>query len=144
MSSCVNARGIPTAAYQVLHLFPEVGYPPAGVPPSRQGVPPSQVWWGVPEVGYPLAGVPPSRGYLPPSRGSTPPTRSNGLDLAGVPPWLDLAGVPAPTRCVQTDWCMNRHVWKHYLPVVLRTRSVTKDFILFHTWIQSGNQMMID
>ena len=26
-SSCVNARGIPTAAYQVLHLLPEVGYP---------------------------------------------------------------------------------------------------------------------
>ena len=26
-SSCVNARGIWTAAYQVVHLLPEVGYP---------------------------------------------------------------------------------------------------------------------
>ena len=75
-SSCVNARGIPTAAYQVLHLFPEVGYPPAGVPPwpgltgglPKVGyppparVPPSQVWWG---GGY-SRWVTPGRGYLPP------------------------------------------------------------------------------
>ena len=37
-SSCVNARGIPTAAYQVLHVLTEVGYPPVGVPP-HQGTP---------------------------------------------------------------------------------------------------------
>ena len=67
-SSCVNARAILTAAYQVL---PEVGYPPIGVPPTRSN-------GGVPEVGYnapcqgnPPAGVPPPPlwiwlGYPPP------------------------------------------------------------------------------
>ena len=81
-SSCVNARGIPTAAYQVLHLLTEVGYPPIQVWPGGEyprwgyphwgtpcwgtpclgltGVPPIQVLWGVPEVGYPpLLGYPP-------------------------------------------------------------------------------------
>ena len=43
-SSCVNARGIPTATYQVLHLLPEVGYPQAR---SNGG--------GYPQQGYPLA-----------------------------------------------------------------------------------------
>ena len=74
-SSCVNAKGIPTAAYQ---LLPELGYPspPLGYPlpgPTGRGVPevgyphqgtPGQVWQGVPKVGYPpswgdLAWVPP-------------------------------------------------------------------------------------
>ena len=40
-SSCVNARGIPTAAYQILHLFPQVGYPLAR---SDRGY----LRWGVP------------------------------------------------------------------------------------------------
>ena len=63
----MNARGIPTAAYQVLHLLPEVGYPPpAGVPPW----PGPTEGEGVPEVGYPLP--------------------------AGGTPWLDLAGVAPP------------------------------------------------
>ena len=46
-SSCVNARGIPTAAYQVLHLLPEVGYPPG------RGAPRPDLMEGVPKVGYP-------------------------------------------------------------------------------------------
>ena len=66
-SSCMNARGTPATAYQVL-----------------------------PEVGYPA-----------PQPGLTGGTRG------GVPPF----------RCGQTD----RHVSKHNLPVVLRTRSVTID-----------------
>ena len=77
----MNATGILTAAYQVLHLLPVVRYPP---PPGsgleggylRWGTP-IQVWWGVPE-----------------------------LDLAGVPPpHLDLAGIPPPPspRCEQTE-----------------------------------------
>ena len=50
-SSCVNARGIPTAAYQVLHLFPEVGSEGGGwVPEVWYPPPPGQVWWG---GGYP-------------------------------------------------------------------------------------------
>ena len=44
-SSCVNVRGIPTAAYQVL---PEVGYPP------HQGTPPRGPAGG----GYPRRGTP--------------------------------------------------------------------------------------
>ena len=94
--SYVNARGIPTAAYQVLH--PRWGTPP----PPWQGFPPP-ARGRVPEVGYPLAGAP-----LP------------QLDLAGVPPWT-WPGYPPP---VWTDRMMDRHVSKHYLPVVLRTRSV--------------------
>ena len=41
--SCVNAKGILTMTYQVLHLLPKLGYPLAGVPPGQV--------WGVPEVG---------------------------------------------------------------------------------------------
>ena len=106
-SSCVNARGIPTAAYQVLHLLTEVGYPPV------------QVWWRVPGVpGVPPIRVPPRQGTpLPPGPGSgTPP-------LPAPPPG------PRSGMCGQTDGWMDgwidRHVSKYYLPVVLRTRSVT-------------------
>ena len=64
-SSCVHARGIPTAAYQVLLG----GVPPIGVPPEE----------GYPSSGYPPPG--PGWGTLP------------WLDLAGVPPppevWKD-------------------------------------------------------
>ena len=88
-SSCVNARGIPTAAYQVL---PEVGYPPwarsdeggtwGGVPPSRgtpqpgpmggtQGgvTPLARSDGGVPKVGYPLAKTPLAGGTPHPPAG---------------------------------------------------------------------------
>ena len=85
-SSCVNARAIPTVVYQVLHLFTEVGYPLAGVPPG-------QVWQGIPQVEYPLQGYPlarSDRGYPrwgTPSRG-TPLTRCDGGGTqGGVLPW---------------------------------------------------------
>ena len=81
-SSCVNARGIPTAAYQVLHLLSCAGRYPI---PGQRGVP--HPCWGVPHLRYPC-------------------------DLA--------KGTP----CGQTDGWMDRHVSKHYLPVVLRARSV--------------------
>ena len=52
-SSCVNARGIPTAVYQVL---PEVGYPPCrGTSPIR-----SDGGRGT-RGGVPLSGYPPAR-----------------------------------------------------------------------------------
>ena len=129
-SSCVNARGIPTAAYQVLHLLPEVGYPP---PPHRPGLmggggyprwgilpagPPSQVWWG-----GTWGGVPPSKGtssqvWQGVSEVGYPPA---GYPLAGpgwgTPPSWTWPGYPPK---VWTD----RHLWKQYLTVVLRTRSV--------------------
>ena len=60
-SSCVNARGLPTAAYQVLHLLSCTGgwgtscrgggYPYQGVPhpwPGGPGVPPIWIWLGYP------------------------------------------------------------------------------------------------
>ena len=94
-SSCVNARGIPTAAYQVLHLFPEVGYPPpAGVPLPGQvrpggggipevGYPParSDERRVVPEVWYPSAGGPPRSG---PTGGGTQGDNNRQNDLCTV------------------------------------------------------------
>ena len=100
-SSCVNARGIPTAVYQVLLGGvppPHWGSPPGQAQPGgypRWGTPsqvwqggylrwstPSQVWWG---RGVPEVGVPPWLGY--------PPARSDreGGTQGGVSPW------PVPT-----------------------------------------------
>ena len=103
-SSYVNARGTPTAAYQVLHLL----FCVRGGTPAVEGTPCQGSYHGVPPVWTWL-------GYLP------------HLDLAGgTPPPLARWGTP----CGQTDGWMDRHVSKHYLPVVLRTRSVTiKKFI---------------
>ena len=55
-SSCVNARGIPTAAYQILHLL---SYPGVGVPHPWTGVP--HLWIGG-TLHPDLAGVPPWKG----------------------------------------------------------------------------------
>ena len=73
-SSCVNARGIPTAAYQVL---PEFGYPS-----PRWGTPCQVRLGGVPEVGYPPSGYP-RPGLTGGTQGGVPPSWG---DLAGVPP----------------------------------------------------------
>ena len=92
----MNARGIPTSAYQVLHLlpFPGVTYLGQGVPTLVGGTYLGWGWvgaylgWGVPT----LAG-----GYLP----------WLGVTYLGVPPpHLNLARVPPP-RCGQTDTCEN-------------------------------------
>ena len=117
-SSCVNARGIPTAAYQVLHLLPEVGYPPAGVPrlarsdggggkgsgylsnPLTSGTPLAKSDGGYPRWGTPCWGTPSQvwlGGY---PRWSTPPP----------PHWIWLGtpcpqsgpGRSTPPRCEQT------------------------------------------
>ena len=102
-SSCVNARGIPTAAYQVFHLLSVPGGTPAG-----GGYP-------IPAMGVPHLGHPHPTG---PGRGTTPQ-----LDLAAYcplpPPRLDLAAIP-PSPCGQTDGWMNRHV-------SVGTRSVIKE-----------------
>ena len=90
-------RGVSSTPSVILY---EVGYPPPQ-PGLTEGVPPH---WGTPP-GQVLGGV------------TRPPP---GLDLAGVPPpppgpgW----GTPPPPPGV------DRHVSKHYLPIVLRTRSV--------------------
>ena len=120
----MNARGIPTAAYQVLHLFPEVGYTPGqvqqggGVPPSR-GYPLGQVRWG----GTPLSDG--GGGYC---EGGAPQPGPTGILEMGYPPvrvpppsWLDLARVPPPPQ-VWTDKQSETITSR----LVLRTRSVTK------------------
>ena len=97
-SSCVNAGGIPPAAYQVLHLL---SYPEKGYPTSGWGVP--HLWTGdspLLDGGYPIPGQGPPiwtwlRYPLPPSgpgQGSHPPIWA----WLGYPPHLDLAGVPCP------------------------------------------------
>ena len=75
--------------------------------------------WGVPTL---ARGVPTlDWGEYPPWRGVLPwGTPQPGL-AGGYLPWTEgtYLGVPPPP-CGQTDWCL----WKHYLPVVLRTRAV--------------------
>ena len=102
------------------------------------GYPPLLTWlggyptWVPPSQGTPLAGYPPHQG-TPSWQGTARP----GYPPSGYPPCLDLAGYPlqlprgilgnvakhygiwVPPRG-QTD----RHVSKHYLPVILRTRAV--------------------
>ena len=113
-SFCVNARGIPTAAYQVLLRWgtrpparsdrgvPKVGYPPVRVPP-RPGLLGGYPRWGIPHWSTAPTGLPPCRGTSPGQ--GTPLVRvPPRLDLAGVPPpHLDLAWVPPPPGCGQTD-----------------------------------------
>ena len=75
----MNARGIPTAAYQVLHLlsWPRWGTPPSGYPPPRSdgGV---YLRWGTlcpgPTGGYPRWGR------------SIPPRSNRGYPTSGMPP----------------------------------------------------------
>ena len=151
-SSCVNARGLPTVAYQVLLRW---GIPPVGVSPPHWGTPQpglrGYLRWGTPHQGTPgqiLLGGVPEVGY-PPARsdGGTPirvtpigvsPSQvwrgtQGGTLLARGTPWQDLAGVPPPAAWTWlgyppptpgVDRQMDRQESKHNLPVVLRTRSV--------------------
>ena len=75
-SSCVNARGIPTAAYQVLHLLSYPGVGVARYPLSWLGVPPP------PQLD--LAGVPPWLAGYPPTHVGYPPP-GPGQDGGGYP-----------------------------------------------------------
>ena len=116
-SSCVNARGIPTATFQVLHLLSEVGYPP----PS--GTPPPPMARSNRKGGYPRWGIPPS-GY--------PPARSNrgyprwGTRRSGYPPpQLAGPGRLPPPRQVWIDK-QSETITSH---LVLRTRSVKMSLI---------------
>ena len=92
-SSCVNARGIPTAAYQVLHLLSCTRW---GNPPPQSGLPPPQpgpTWGG----GYPRRGTPQrglTGGY--PRWGTPGQVWLGGYPQVGVPPMVEspLAGVP--------------------------------------------------
>ena len=126
----MNARGIPTAAYQVLPRWgtpPPLGYSPCpgstggylrwGTPTPRQGTAWPGQTGGVPKVGYPHQGTP---HQVQP--GGYPRWGTPSWNWLGYPPHLDLAGVPPPPPGV--DRQMDRHESKHNLPVVLCTRSV--------------------
>ena len=120
-SFCVNARGIPTAAYQVLHLgYPSGqvrwGYPRWGTPwqeypqarsdggGTRGEVPPGQVRWGYPRWGTPWQEYPQARsdGGVPevryPSGRGTPPARSDRGPEVGYP----RQGTPSAGPCLGT------------------------------------------
>ena len=113
----MNARGIPTAAYQVLHLLPVVGYhpiqvwrrgggfPEVGYPPARSDG--AYLGWGTPCMGTPLArshggiqgGVHPSQvwwGGYPrwgtPQQGYLPARSDGGYPRQGTPQ----QGTPQP------------------------------------------------
>ena len=119
----MNARGILTAAYHILHLLTKVGYPPVGVPPHPGPTRGRYPTLGTPQSGYtplrvPPVGVPPSQGT--PSQGTPlgyPPVRVPliGVPPIGVPPCqgtpLDLARVPhlGVDRQIDgwTDTCQN-------------------------------------
>ena len=111
-SSCVNARGIPPAAYQVLHLL---SYPVGGVPHPWLGGGVLHLWRG---VGYPIlkwgCPIPGWGGGTPSLEGGRVPYPGMGVShpWPGYPsPNPDLAGVPSPPppHSVWTGW-------KHYLP----------------------------
>ena len=117
----MNARGIPTAAYRVLHLLSctggctpslwgvtHLGYPHQtwpGVPHPYQGVTPPRVapsdlargypipCWGVPHLGYPHQTW---LGVLHTCWGGTQGRYPPQLDLAGVPPTGPGWGTPLP------------------------------------------------
>ena len=90
----MNARGIPTAAYQVLHLLPEVGYPPQPglTGGTRGGVLPARYFEGYPRWGMSPAGIHPLPGLMGvlevgycPSR--VPLARSDGGYTRWCTPW---------------------------------------------------------
>ena len=131
-SSCVTARGVPPAAYPVRGWCVLLG---------RRGYPLFWSWsWsggrGYPELGYPLplartrtgypfrqdqdrgtpSGQDQDRGLLPLER-----TWDQGLQKGpGTRDW----DIPPPPPRPWTD----RRLWKHYLPVVLLVRAVTRTF----------------
>ena len=126
-SSCVNARGIPPPCSDYSICCPTWVPPLAGSPPSR--VPPSGY---PPRQGTPLAG--PGRVPPPARPGRVPPhvchmacwEMLQSIMGYGYPPW--------------TDRWKDRHVSKHYLPVVLRTREVNmRSYVLINNTCNREN-----
>ena len=153
-SSCVNARGIlPARGARCwppwLDLIPP---PPAGPDPPQLDWPltwPPWLDWPLtwpPCPGWtcpPLAGVTFDPDTPPPRLDLTPPLAALTFD-PDPPGWIDLWPWPPPcwidlwpwyppgwpgTPSLWTDRWMDRHVSKHYLPVVLRTRAVKMEWL---------------
>ena len=96
---------------------------PGGYPMPGLGHTPSQVRGGYPILGfggYPISGPPPDLRWGTPPQ----PHLGWGTPLArpgmGYPPYHpDLDRVPPP------EMLTDRHLWKQYLPIILRMRTVT-------------------
>ena len=143
----MDVRGIPTAAYQVLHLLSCTGgggtaargYPTSGTPPVRPGWQAPHSCWG-----YPTSGTLPSdlAGGYPIPAGGYPTSGTPWLDLAGVPShwtWLGhptppsgLARVPLP---IIPGWGTPSSLGVDRLKTlpfpILRMQSVKKIFLVF-------------
>ena len=118
-SSCVNARFIPFAAYQVLHLLsctggggvlpvrePPVGVPLQGDTPSLAGGTPAE------RIPHPYPRLDGGTFPFGPGQGTTPPPPMGPGWGTPPPPCLDLAKLGTSPVDRQTD----RHVSKHNLP----------------------------
>ena len=125
----MNARGILTAAYQVLHLLScmQRGIPARGVPIPARGYPQSDLA-GVSPLSGPGRGNPPVRPDWGPLHWTWLGYPRPQSDLTGVPPhwtWLgyplwDLAGVlpldlaGVPHLPVRPGWGTPRWTWLGY------------------------------
>ena len=139
--------GVPWAGASLAGVLPIVTWPggaPGGYPPGWGTRPPLVTWsggyprwvppgWGTPHCdlvrevtlgGHPLAWVPHPRSDGGDTRGrySQQGYPSSWTWLGYPPGWTWLGYTPCVDR-EMNEW-MDRHVWKHYPPVVLRTRSV--------------------
>ena len=113
-----TARCVANTRYVVLTGYPPGGGTRSGTPPPPGGVP-SQVpppggVSGYPPGGYPVRYPPGGYPVRYPPRGGTRTPR-------GVPGQVPPGGVPGPP--LPPLWT-DKHLWKQYLPVVLRTRAV--------------------
>ena len=113
-SSCVNARGIPTAAYQVLRMLSPI---PGGTGVLLWGTPsPVLTWLGGTYLGW-------GGRYLSPRLDMAGVPPSPRLDLArGYLPWLGVGTYPLPSGSGVPYPSVNR--LKTLPSPILRMRSV--------------------
>ena len=120
--------------YRPRRIKYSICYPRWGTP--RQGTPLARSDGGVPKVGYPRQGTPwPGlRGY--PRWGTPQPGLMGGYLRWGTPQQGTPPSGPGRSTAPPQVWT-DRHVSKHNLPVVLRTRSVKKSSTIVGNWIQN-------
>ena len=135
-----TARCVANTPYVVLTGYPPregSGYPPGGVPSQ---VPPRGP--GTPPGGYPVRyprgspGTPPggTQSGTPGGLGTHPPGGVPGQVPGGVrvpPGGYPVRYPPGGTRTPPPPLWTDKHLWKQYLPVVLRTRAVIMPFMYF-------------
>ena len=121
-SSCVNAKGIPPIAYQILHLLSYPGDTPSlGVPHPLMWVP--HPWTGVP---HPSWGLPlPSQGVLPGQDWGTP-WEGTWDQFLGYP----LGKGPGTSHWVPPPRCGWTHTCENITFPILRMRAVIINYEL--------------